>query len=260
MPDPVVDPGLTSTPQGQTTQPAPAAETPELPDFDTALAAIEQHLVKGAPDYEERLAKLRSHRVVAGVAGSIADSMRKAQDASAAIEAAAASAKAERERLREMARNEPEAFADQFLSQEEADEVRQKLESLRETEEKRIAGHIGLAVRDLPELQELSLSEQRKIADALAGVPSDQVLGVYTKTVIDIAADKRAEAVKERDYPARLEAELAAAQTAASASRLRSAPAPSLVTGANSPPTDIPDPIRDPAGYVRWIDAGGRRR
>ena len=239
--------------------PEPVAE-PQIPDFDTALAALSSHLVKGTPEYEERLAKLRSHQVVAGVAGSIAASMRRADDEQARLAADAAAAAAREKELLDLAENDPEEFAARFRTQAQADKAKQELENLRSKEEQRIAGQIGLAARDLPELQDLTVAEQRKIADRLAGVPADRVLGAYNTVLIDVAADRRASARLEAELPVRVAAEREAWAAESNAGRLRTNAAPGLGIAARPPTPDEPDFRLDPVGYLNWINNGGRNR
>lgn len=243
---------------------APPPEAPPqaqpLPDFQTALDALNQHLAKGTPEYEERLGILRSHGLIAGVAGSIAESMKKADNERAAADAAIEAARAKEQELLDLAENDPEEFAARFRTQAQADRARQELEDLRTTEQQRIASQIGLAARDLPELQDLDLAEQRKIADALAHASADQMLAVYNAVLIDITADRRATARMEAEFPNRLAAELEAKEAETNAQRVRNGTAPSLGVRAREPASDEPDYRLDPVGYLKWIDAGGRRR
>ncbi len=267
MPEPVIETQETTpTPPVRTRGKAaiapetPPVEAPSLPDFDTVLSHLNAHLTKDDPEYADKLAKLRADRTVAGVAGGIAETMRKAQDAQAQLERQQEAERAERQRLLDMARDEPEEFAAQFLSQQQADDMKRQLEALETKAQTHIAGQVGLVVRDLPELQEMNTNELRRMADAMSGAHGDDVLGIYVKTAIDIAADKRAASKVEADFPARLQAEIEARETANNANRLRSTAAPSLDTGRPSSFTDEPDFRTDPAGYARWVDNGGRRR
>lgn len=216
------------------------------------------HLDTHLREHPELRDKLRSNSIVAGIAGNLAEQRQAILKEQQELEAAKAAATAKEQELLDLAENDPEEFAARFRTQAQADKAKAELENLRAKEEQRIAGHIGLAVRDLPELQTLDLSEQRKIADALARVPSDQVLGVYTRTVIDIAAHRRALALAEAQFPTRLEAEKQAWTAQQNAVRIRNGAAPNLGVAARTPASDEPDFRADPMGYIKWAETQRR--
>lgn len=233
---------------------------PEVLPFDALMEQVNQHLKKDAPDYAEKIAKLRSHPVVGGVAGSIADQQRRIQAEQDRIEQEASAAKKAQDDLLRLAEEDPEEFAARFRTQAQADKARAELENLRESEEKRIAGLIGVSTRELLGDEPLNVGEQRRIADALARSPRDKVLATYEATMLDILADRRSLTKAETLYQARFQEDYEARRLEENTNRIRTAPAPDLRAATTAVLTDAPDPISDPAGYVRWIDGGGRRR
>ena len=114
--------------------------------------------------------------------------------------------------------------------------------------------------RDLPELQNLTLAEQRKIADRLVGLGPDQILPAYNTVLIDIVADRRTAARIESEIPSRVRTEVEAQMAETNAQRLQQSAAPRLGIAPRAPRSDEPDFRADPMGYLNWINSGGRAR
>lgn len=238
----------------------PVAPSRPVAEYETLMAQLSAHLAEHPEDQE----RFRSHGIVNGIVGEMADKLAERKQSvlreREALEAAAAAARAKEQELLDLAENDPEAFAERFRTQAQADRALKELKDHENLVEQRIAGQIGLAARDLPELQTLTIPEQRKIADALSGVSSDRVIGVYNTVLIDIAADRRAETRMEREFPTRLAAEVEAKLAETNAARLRTSAAPALGTAARLAASDEPDFRADPMGYLSWIQKGGRDR
>ena len=239
---------------------APTEAPPKIPDFDTVLAQLNAHLTKESPDYSEKIAKLKGHSVVAGVAGSIAESMKRIDSEQARLDAASKAASDKEEELLRLAEEDPEEFASRFRTQAQADKALRELEELRTKEEQRIAGQIGLAIRDMPEMQNLTLSEQREIANALAGVSADRVLAAYNAVVLKVASRRQTASLIEAQKPAWLAAEKEAWVAEQNGARLRSGVAPALGIAPRPPASDEPDFRADPTGWLKWNDDQRARR
>lgn len=162
------------------------------------MAALDAFLTD--PDAKS---KILAHKTIAGHIGGSAQ-----QIAQRLVEQQQKDAdeKASQKQLKQMmkeAEDNPQAFAEKWLKGIKADKSAKEVAELRSTVEEEFGKRIGTAVAAIPEFSELSSEEVTSIAASMAGRPKEEVLGAYTRAVVDKIADKRAAKLlaswKERD-------------------------------------------------------------
>lgn len=169
---------------------AAVQETPPEPidwdNLDATLARAYEQDPKAAAD------RLKKHRAVAGLAGSLAErrfaemaQQREREDEEKAMVKA-------REELRKLAQEKPIEFADKFLTQQEAEDTRSRIMAVERNTAKKMMEQIGAAYHGLPEWAELSDDEKGKLREAIANVPEDETLPRFNRAALDIVADRRA--------------------------------------------------------------------
>jgi predicted metal-dependent phosphoesterase TrpH len=136
--------------------------------------------------------RLKKHRAIAGMAGNLAERrFAEMQQQRAREDEEAALVKA-REELRKMAQEKPLEFADRFLTQQEAEEARARIQNVERGAAKKMMEQIGAAYHGLPEWVDLSDDEKGKLREAIANVPEDETLPRFNRAALDIVADRRA--------------------------------------------------------------------
>lgn len=236
----------------------PPIETPPVEPTDEFTTQFDQWART-----DEGKAYLKKHDVVAGIAGSIAEtklSLTREQERAAAAEAAV---EAERQAMLDLARNDPDEFAAKFLTQAEAEHAKQEIESLRARERQAIGSRLGRAYRDAPEFQQepLTVSEYEALTKAVMAAKSeDEQLDAYARTMNTFTARRMAKPLAQSEYEARLAEEREAAVAQANANRLRTSAAPPLGIAPSVGGNDEPDFRTDYQGWLRWNDAQKARR
>lgn len=196
--------------------------------------------------------RLRQSREFMGFAGQvaheIAQNLRTEDDTKAAK---AAREKAEQEMV-ELARTNPDAFAERYLGDYEKAKTAVEVASMRESVEQEFGTRIGKRVAALPEFQQLTPTDNERILKALNGVPKEDVLAAYTEVAIEVIADKRANALLEKYKAELLPAEAKAlAKEQAAKERARQA-RPGLQAGAATSTDPEPDWKREPDKWDAW--------
>ncbi len=244
-------PDKTSTDPTPVVAPGTDTQAPEIPDLapDILLAALDRAFEN--PDHRSALtAKLKSHRTIAGIAGEIVQRDREVQNQAAAKTAV----EAEQARIRKLAQEDPDAFASEWLEKATAHEANQKLADIRNTTRTEFISQIGKSLKDLPEFAELSVEDHGKLARALVGVAEDDLLSVFTRTALDLVADKRSEKKSDAKTTARLADEKKAWEAEQRTNVLKKRPStdskPAPVPSASS--GGEPDFKADPAGWDLW--------
>ncbi len=231
---------------------APAeTQAPEIPDLapDILLAALDKAFEN--PDQRSALLpKLKSHRTVAGIVGEMLE-RTKEEDRFKASQQAVLD---EQARIRKLAQDDPDAFAAEWLEKATVAEANKKLADIRDTTRTEFIKQIGESLKEMPEFAELTTEDHGRLARALVGVSEDQLLGVFTKTALDLVAEKRSEKKSDAKATARLADEKKAWEAEQRTNRLKQRPS----TSAPPPPTpsasstEEPDFRTDPVGYDKW--------
>lgn len=170
---------------------APQAEVPTL----------EQLLEKADPE------ELRRHPRVAGIVGRMLAQERTAWDQQQrADQERQAREKAEAE-LEELARTQPLAFADRYLSDKDKARVQEQLATMKASTARSIVEQVG---RTFGTEFNLTSDELAEVTKALAGKTDDEVVPTFTKTVTRIAAEREAKKLfeqwREKELPKEREA------------------------------------------------------
>lgn len=172
--------------------PAVVADVPPEPeaiDWDDLQARIDRAYEADSKTAVERLKK---HRAVAGIAGSIAErkiaELKQQDEATRQHEAAQAA----REELRKLAQEKPLEFADMFLSHDDAEQAKERILSVERNAAKKMMEQIGEAYHGLPEWQGLTDEERARLSDAVSQA-QDNPLPAFNRVALDIVADRRAE-------------------------------------------------------------------
>lgn len=238
---------------------APAAEAaPALPDLSPEqLAAL---LDRYAEDPDKRAGLtplLRSNRFVAGIAGEVVQRDREAADSEAARKAI----EAEHESLRKMAKEDPLAFSEMWLSKDDLEAEKAKTAGLRAATRKEFVVAIGNALKDLPEAADFTPDDRKEIAEALIGLDEDAVVPAFNKLLIDKVAAKRADKRVEADIQKRLAAERKVWEAEQKTARLKARPTPDMATPPAPSATDNAEPDwRDVKAYDAWYRKNVLRR
>lgn len=226
--------------------PEVAAETPtpEAPVYDWRKA------LDDAPTEE-----LRRHPKFAGIVGSEKQTWQQqwANEQQARADADART-KAEQE-LRDLAQQNPVAFADKWLSSEEARQQQDRLTALEASARQQIATSIGAAMHAIPEWADVAgdAEAQAYLMAQVQGKGPDEILPAWNKAAIELVTARRARALAEKLVADRLTAERAAWETEAAAQGLVRSDRPDLVRGgrvANADPE--PDDVANPREWHAW--------
>lgn len=207
-------------PEPQAEQPAADTEQPEPIDWDDLQGRLERAY---EADPKGTIERLKKHRAVGGLAGSIAErqlAQLKQQDDH---EREAEAARRAREDLRKLAQEKPLEFADMFLSHDDANQARERIANVERSAAKQIMEQIGEAYHGLPEWQELTDAEKVRLKEAVEQAP-DNPLPAFNRVALDIVADRRA----EKRLLDRLPKEREAWRKEAEAERLTSEQGPDL--------------------------------
>lgn len=232
-----------------TAQGAPTAgdsQPPALPDLDraTLLALLDRNAED--PDFRK---ELRSRRAVAGIAGEIAQGLRKEDETRAQREAAEAR---EQELLR-MAAEDPVGFAQKFQVDYEAQRTQKEAAEMRTNLRKEFGERIGNAIWSIPEAKELTQDEMAQITASLANLPEDEVLGAFTSASVKALSHRLALKLHAEWKAKDLAKELAAAKKADNAARLKSQTAPSMARSGGGAVEPKFDPTPGSA-WNKWYD------
>ena len=237
-----------TTPAPPETQPAttPEQQAPERPSFDEVMGHFDAYL-REDPELRD---KLRSHDIVAGIAGDIAEKLA-AQSLDIERQQAAEEGRKQAEaNLRKLAKEDPEAFTEQWLADQDSRVAKTDIQRLRFEERKALSSALGRAVADLPEWKEVSTQELADLAKSMTGIPDDQTIPVWQKAVTDLIARKRGSKLAASEVEERVKAEREVWEAEHAAERVRGSPAPNLRSGEPAS-GEMPDWRADPAAFNR---------
>lgn len=235
----------------------PAGKTPETPPPPTNESPA-------APSWTELIANvpvedLRKHPHIAGIIGS--EMQRAREQAQRDLEERThreAAEKAEQDLLK-LAREDPEGFADRYVSDHERKKITQQVESARFDARQAIAKAVGASVTSLPEWAELTREEYQSLVESVQNKSEDEAIPAYNQTVLNILAERRANKRlaewRERELAKEREAIRAELKAQSAAQR----PAPSVRSGATSSGQVDIDSMSDKDFQV-WYDRNIRRR
>lgn len=234
---------------GAATQTAPPSDSSPLAEGGAAAQA------EGA-DYWKWLEsvpaeELRKHPRVAGIAGEL--SQRQAEQLRRQIERenAERAAEAERQRLRELRRNDPVAYAQEMDARDELEEAHRKIQRLRGETQQQFLDRIAQGLGSLPEWRELSQDDFASIATALVGKQDDEVLSVFAARANDVLASKRAARLFAEWKAKELAREREALKQEVSAELLKQEPSPDLTPPRSRQPRFDPTKL-PPDQFDKW--------
>ena len=221
-----------------------SVEPPDRPPWEEVRGHLD-HYLRESPEVRE---ELRSHEVVAGIAGEIGQRLAKTQLQQQRTEPAEKASDDALQAQLKLAEEDADAFAAQFTSETRAKIARQELQQIASKERKTLTEHIGRAMNDLPEWRELTRDDMAELAQAVSGVPDDQIFGAWIAKGTELVARKRAGKETEARLTERLKSEREAWDTEQAATKVKATPAPNLRSG-NAAGTDSGEP---PVGTPAW--------
>ncbi len=231
--------------QNPTTEEAAPPPLPEL-SREQLLELLDKHA--DDPDFRK---EARSRRWVGGIAGEIAQHQKQQaefQAAQAAIEKTHAD-------MRQLATDDPLAFASKWLNADDVKSIADREAGLRTTTRKEFAEDIGAALRDLPEFNELTAQDVEALSKEITGVPDDKLLGVFVKKATDLVADKRGEKRAEARLEARIAEERKVWEKERAVEKAKGRSAPSLKAPTSNASDDAePDWRKNPKEFDEWFN------
>lgn len=219
--------GQNETPTGATNGAAPAEQggTPAL-DWRTVLEQVdpkELHAIPKIRDYIEGVAGEKAHRKVL-----LAQEEWKREQEEAKVQQ-------EREKRKRLAREAPLEFAEQFLAEEEKAEAQAELDNLKGTLRKEFGKVIGQSFQDVPEWANFTAEDYAQLVKAVEGKDDYEAIAAYNKTMVNIIATKRAEAIHHDRWEKELAKEREAIRQEEAAKLLKQAPQPDLTKPKGTP-------------------------
>ena len=243
-PEPAAPPADAATPEAG----APAATAPAGPATAKAEAATRPpwwDVVDQTPAED-----IRRHPKFAGIVGS--ERQRWQQDWETQNQERTEREAAEKAHndLREKARANPVAFADEWLNKDDADQQQARLSNLETNARQAVGRQIGAAMHAIPEWGDMASDPDvlATLAKALEGKSNDEVLTAWNTTAVELVASRRAEKLAEARLAERMKQERAAWETEAAARGLQTSDRPDLIRGGRLASAD-PEP---PAGTPEW--------
>lgn len=223
----------------QATQEPQAEPAPELPDLTPQQVAALLDRYHDDPDKRgEALSVLRAHPFVANIAGDLAERQRQQRDQEAARKAV----EEEQARLRKLADEDPDAFASELKVRWDKEAADKRFAEVRATTRQEYIQRIGTALRDIPEVRNLTAEEHAAYVRAVAGASEDDLLPITQRFFTDLIASKRAKGQAEKDLADRLKAERKVWEKEQADKRLKTRAAPSVVAPTNGNAQDTGEP------------------
>lgn len=213
----------------QPTTPPAAAETPPSAatvDWSAALNGVDPKA-------------LRSHPRVAGIIGSEIQTAIARAKAEVLDEQGRQAATAAEQRLRELARTDPIAFAEQYLTTAQQTDLQRQMQTLHAQTREEFAKNIGRGYQALPEMAELSPDELGQLKTALEGVPEDDVIVRFNASLMDLLANRRAQKLHEEWKKKDLSKESEALRKEEAAKLLQAQATPDMASPKGLPVVDV---------------------
>jgi hypothetical protein len=130
--------------------------------------------------------------------------------------------------LIELARWQPQQFAEKYLTDYEQKKIQKDLDALKDNALSEIAGYIGEGYRDLPEFQNLTTAELEKLNAAVVNKSHRDAIKGFNAAALDVIAERRANAKLATYRETELPKEREAARQEAAATRLKQGARPTL--------------------------------
>jgi len=238
---------------------APAEDAPPAAAAEPAAEAPVFDLGKALDEAPAEV--LRRHPKFAGLVGSEKQRWREEYDQqqkSAAEEAAAARL---REAMREQARANPVAFADEWLNRDDAEQQRQRVLQLEQNAQAEIGRQIGAAMHAIPGWGDVAQDPEAlaELAAALQGKQGGEMLSAWNASAVALLVRRQAAALADKQLAARIAQERAAWDTEAAAAGFVRTERPDLARGGRAASADPePDFLRDPAAWQAWYRRSNR--
>lgn len=215
----------TPTPAEGAETPAAEAEKPEAAPYDWRKA------LDDAPADE-----LRRHPKFAGVVGTEKQRWLEDYRVQKQTEDDANARRKADDDLREMARANPVAFADKWLSSEEARAQQERLTGLETNARQAVAHSVGAAFHAIPEWAAVrdDPDSLAQLAQAVQGKPPNEEIPAFNAKAVDLVAEHRARARFEQWKTTELAKERDALRTEITAEVLQGSSRPDLVRAARN--------------------------
>ncbi len=200
---------------------APAAEAappPEVEDYGKLLERIPDEVLLRDQRFNNKVGNLLQARLQAERAR---DDQERADRARAEAE----------QRLIAEAEANPYEFTQKWLKGKAEETARREFESVQTRARSEILAQVGQSFGVLPDWKELTPAELADVAQSVAGLPEDQLIGAFNAKAIDVIANRRASARAETLARQRLAAEREAWTREQAAQRLNGSPVPNMQAG-----------------------------
>lgn len=237
---------------------SPTATETAAGDEQAASSPAERHYLDTADANE-----IRNHPRFQGILGEAVDKAVKRWEAKQQEAVSRQALERAEKELEELARRDPEAFSERFLSDKERERLGRQLESLKQDARGEIARHVGQSFHALPEWASFTDADHERLAKAVAGKPDDEVIAAYNRTALDIVAEKRIAAKVAEGIESFKKSELAKEREALrkeiAAELLKTGPKPDMTRGGRPAGVD-PTTFKSDADFDRWYETEGPGR
>lgn len=224
-------------------QPAEAAK-PEL-DWEV----VSQYLDQVPAD------QIRKHKRFAGIVGSATQQAKETWERERKQEEQRQAAQRAEEELLNMARETPIEFAEKFLSDKEADRIRQQIANVRADTAKTYMNQIGLT---FGQQFKLTQDEIEEISTALQGKNDDEVLPAFNVAATKVITEREAKKLFDEWRTKELPKERDALKQEVAAEMLKGDPSPSIRRG--NPPVPVKPHLLPDADFDKWYERNVLRR
>lgn len=240
------------------TEPATPSQEPATPEVAPPEGATSSNgavpeanghgAVPAASDWRTSLEgadpeELRRHPKVAGVVGQMVDAAMRNWQRTQAEEHSRVATETARQELRTLARSDPEAFAERFLTDDQRDIALGQLQTMRQQTEAAMAQRVGHAYATIPGWDHLTVDDHATLAKAIQGVPDDEVIARYNAVALDLLTKHRVEDAANERFERFKKSELAkereAIRAEVAAELLKKEPKPDMTRATKAPALDI---------------------
>jgi len=236
-----------------------AQETGAVTDGSAAEA------VQEAPDWRSLIdradaSELRKHPKIGGIVGQMVDTAMRDWQRNQQETYNRQATEAAREELRRLAKEDPDAFAERFLKDDQREFALAQLQTLRQQETAAMAQRVGRAYASIPGWDRLTTDDHSILARAIQGLPDDEVIAAYNAKALELLAARRVEDAANERFEKFKKSELAkereAIRAEEAAKLLKKEPKPDMTRATRQPP--VPDFSRmTDADFERWYTTEG---
>ena len=224
-----------------------AAAVSETPDWRPLVEQV---------DPEE----LRRHPRVAGIVGQMVDAAMRQWHATQQEETSHRATETARLELLKLAREDPDAFAQRYLTDVQKEDVIGQLTRIRQEEAATMARRVGQAFAKIPGWEKLTVDHHAELAAAIRGLSDDEVVAAYNSKALEllmrVGVDGEANTRLAKWKEAELDKERKAIRDEEAAKILKKAAAPDMARSVRQPA--IPDFSRmTDDEYNKWYVTEG---